>query len=94
MARNWTPEARARQAALIHAWAPWTRSTGATTPEGKAKSAQNRQLSLERARAEIEQAQRELADAKVELQRLTGGHGDDLDMESMKQLLHKLLRNP
>ena len=73
--RNWTPEAKARQAALIRAWKPWERSTGATTPEGKAKSAQNRQLSLERARAEIDLAQRELADAQAKLQKLTRGHG-------------------
>ena len=94
MARNWTPEARARQSALIRAWKPWERSTGATTPDGKAKSAQNRQLSLERARAEIEQAQRKLADAKAKLQKLTRGQRADLVKESMEQLLHKLLRNP
>jgi len=41
MARKWTTEQRARQSALIHRWKPWARSTGANTPEGKAKSSRN-----------------------------------------------------
>lgn len=41
MANGWTDERRARQAALIHTWKPWTHSTGATTPEGKAVSSRN-----------------------------------------------------
>ena len=40
-ARKWTPMQRARQAEKIHSWQPWTKSTGARTPEGKAKSSQN-----------------------------------------------------
>lgn len=40
MANGWTPERRARQAALIRNWKPWERSTGPRTPEGKARSAQ------------------------------------------------------
>lgn len=40
-ARNWTPEQRAKQAALIHTWQPWQHSTGARTPEGKARSSRN-----------------------------------------------------
>ena len=40
-ARHWTPEQRAQQAAKITQWQPWTKSTGAQTPEGKAVSAQN-----------------------------------------------------
>jgi hypothetical protein len=39
--RNWTPEQRQRQSELIQLWKPWTKSTGAKTPEGKKKSAQN-----------------------------------------------------
>jgi hypothetical protein len=39
--RNWTPEQRQRQRELIQLWKPWTKSTGAKTPEGKKKSAQN-----------------------------------------------------
>lgn len=41
MANGWTPERRARQAALIHTWKPWERSTGPRTPEGKTKAASN-----------------------------------------------------
>lgn len=40
-ARNWTPEQRARQAAIIHGWQPWKHSTGARTPDGKARSSRN-----------------------------------------------------
>ncbi len=40
-ARIWTPEQKARQAALIHGWKPWRHSTGAKTPGGKARSAMN-----------------------------------------------------
>ena len=41
MARTWTDEQKAKQAALIHSWRPWTRSTGAKTPEGKRISSMN-----------------------------------------------------
>lgn len=38
---RWTVESRARQAALIRTWRPWTRSTGPRSAEGKAISARN-----------------------------------------------------
>jgi hypothetical protein len=38
---GWTPERRARQAALIRTWQPWARSTGPRTDEGKARTARN-----------------------------------------------------
>lgn len=41
MANGWTPERRARQSALIRSWKPWKLSTGAKTPDGKARSSQN-----------------------------------------------------
>lgn len=41
MANGWTPERRARQAALIKTWKPWQKSTGPKTEEGKAASASN-----------------------------------------------------
>ncbi len=41
MANGWTPERRARQAALIRSWRPWERSTGPRTAEGKARAARN-----------------------------------------------------
>ncbi len=39
--RNWTSEQRQRQRELIQLWKPWTKSTGAKTPEGQQRSAQN-----------------------------------------------------
>ena len=41
MARNWTPEERAKQAAAIRKWKPWQQSTGPKTTAGKAASSQN-----------------------------------------------------
>ncbi len=46
---GWTPERRARQAALIRAWKPWERSTGPRTTDGKARSSANRRIALEAA---------------------------------------------
>ena len=43
MANGWTPERRARQSELIRNWKPWELSTGAKTPEGKARSSRNAQ---------------------------------------------------
>lgn len=40
-ARNWTSEQKQRQSKLIQKWKPWNSSTGAKTPEGKARSSQN-----------------------------------------------------
>ena len=41
MATSWTPERRARQAALIRTWKPWQQATGPRTPDGKAKASRN-----------------------------------------------------
>lgn len=41
MAHGWTPERRARQAAMIQSWQPWRQSTGARTAAGRARSSQN-----------------------------------------------------
>lgn len=41
MANGWTPERRARQAALIRIWRPWEKSTGPRSDEGKARTAHN-----------------------------------------------------
>ncbi len=41
MANGWTDERRARQAALIHNWKPWTHSTGARSAAGRAVSSRN-----------------------------------------------------
>jgi hypothetical protein len=41
MASSWTPERRARQAALIHTWKPWQQATGPRTTQGKATASRN-----------------------------------------------------
>ena len=41
MENGWTPERRARQAALIRTRRPWDRSTGPTTEAGKEKASRN-----------------------------------------------------
>ena len=41
MASSWTPERRARQAALIRTWKPWQQATGPRTPDGKATASRN-----------------------------------------------------
>jgi hypothetical protein len=39
--RNWTPEARAKQAALCRRHRPWAKSTGPRSAAGKAASSRN-----------------------------------------------------
>ncbi len=41
MASSWTPERRARQAALIRIWKPWQQATGPRTPDGKVTASRN-----------------------------------------------------
>lgn len=70
MASSWTPERRARQAALIRTWEPWKQATGPRTPDGKAAASRNaykgghwrmlREL-VRRVNAEVREA-RELVD--------------------------------
>jgi len=55
---GWTPERRARQAALIRRWAPWRRSTGPKTEAGKARCAKNALRHGGRSRARILELQR------------------------------------
>jgi hypothetical protein len=38
---HWTPERRARQAALIRQWRPWETATGPRTVKGKTISSRN-----------------------------------------------------
>lgn len=68
MARTWTDEQKAKQAVLIQSWQPWTRSTGARTPEGKAVSSKNvlrgnanRAAALEIAKQELRAAEEKVA---------------------------------
>ena len=41
MSNGWSQERRAKQAKAIRRWAPWKRSTGPQTDEGKASSSRN-----------------------------------------------------
>lgn len=41
MKNGWTPERKAKQAALIQTWRPWDASTGPKTDSGKLKSSRN-----------------------------------------------------
>jgi len=41
MANGWTPERRARQAALIQQWKPWEQSTVPASAEGKTCASRN-----------------------------------------------------
>lgn len=38
---SWSPERRAKQSQAISQWQPWTKSTGAKTPQGKAVVSRN-----------------------------------------------------
>jgi hypothetical protein len=72
---GWTPERRARQAALIRGWQPWRRSTGPKTEAGKARCAMNALKYGYRMRARIEELRKvryilRLAAQNIELVRL------------------------
>lgn len=41
MANGWTEQRKQRQRELIQTWKPWEKSTGAKTPQGKARSSRN-----------------------------------------------------
>lgn len=71
--RTWTPEARAKQSALIHGWKPWTLATGAKTPEGKVTCSQNARRGKERRAAELEAAMIELTALKSRIRKLSRG---------------------
>ena len=73
MARTWTDEQKARQAALIHSWQPWTRSTGARTPEGKAVSSKNVLVGNVNRAAALAIAKQELKAAEMKVAKLSRG---------------------
>jgi hypothetical protein len=67
MANGWTPERRARQAALIRTWKPWEQSTGPRTDEGKARTSRNgfkggHRMMLRKLSQELNEALREQRD--------------------------------
>lgn len=84
MARIWTDEQRQRQAALIHAWKPWTRSTGARTPEGKAVSSMNVLVGNENRAAALAIAKQELKAAEAKVMKLSRGKDDPFFKELRK----------
>jgi hypothetical protein len=55
---GWSPERRARQAALIRGWAPWRHSTGPKTEAGKERCSKNALRHGGRSRAHIRELQR------------------------------------
>ncbi len=69
--RHWTPDERQRQAELIHAWKPWTHSTGARTPEGKAVSSQNVLVGKRKREQALELALQELGAVQAKIRKLT-----------------------
>lgn len=72
MARKWTAEERAKQAALIRAWRPWDKSTGPTSAAGKARAAQNAAKIVQARKAQLmAQAMHELALAVAKVAKLT-----------------------
>jgi len=56
--KGWSPERRARQAALVRRWQPWRRSTGPQSEAGRARAAQNALKHGHRSRAHILQLRR------------------------------------
>ncbi len=38
---TWSPERKAKQSQAIRQWQPWSKSTGPTTPQGKARVCKN-----------------------------------------------------
>ena len=73
MARVWTDEQKARQAALIRRVKPWTHSTGARTPEGKRISSMNVLVgNANRAKA-LALAQEQLRAAEMKIIKLSKG---------------------
>lgn len=70
--RQWTDEQKAKQAALIHSWRPWTKSTGAKTAKGKAISSQNVIVGKRNKQKALEQAMRDYYSALAKIDALTG----------------------
>ena len=71
MARAWTDEQKARQAALIGAWKPWNRSTGPKSAEGKRIVSQNVLVGNANRAAALAIATEELKAAQAKVARLT-----------------------
>ena len=81
---GWTPERRARQAALIHTWKPWATSTGPRTAAGKVKASQNATVGQQRKAQALAAARQELFTAVTKIHELTGKRGSLLEMLNMR----------
>jgi len=73
--QGWSPERRARQAALIRRWAPWRRSTGPKTAAGRTRCSMNALKHGYRSQARIRELRRvryvlRLAARNIEMVRL------------------------
>lgn len=66
---GWSDERRARQAAAIRGWQPWTKSTGPRTLAGKATSARNA-VKSNPLRAELLAIMAELRDVKRKIRQV------------------------
>lgn len=86
MARTWTDEQKARQAALIHSWQPWTHSTGARTPEGRAISSKNVLVGNANRAAALAIAEQELKAAEAKVAKLSRHK----EIPWLDQLMHDL----
>ena len=71
MANGWTDERKAKQAALIHSWKPWTKSTGAKTLEGKSICSKNVLVGNANRTAALTIAQQELKAAEAKVMKLS-----------------------
>jgi hypothetical protein len=95
MTRKWTEEQKVAQARKISAWKPWKYSTGPRTDEGKARSAENRALSLEATRQRAKNSKREYQKALDELERITGKRNlsgiDSFQPDQLQQILKMCL---
>lgn len=76
MARKWDAEQKAKQSALIHSWQPWTRSTGARTPEGKRTCSMNVLVGNANRAAALAIANQELKTAEAKVRKLSRGKID------------------
>lgn len=83
--RHWTPEERQRQSEIIRQWQPWKKSTGPSTPEGKAMSSQNVLVGNENRKKALVLARAELKAAQKKVTKLTRGKElTPLEMELRK----------
>ncbi len=81
MARCWTEEQKARQAALIRGWRPWEQSTGPRMQPGKDRSKMNRDQGAHRPRLrELSKVLRAVLGRHAEVLVEVGGlHNADAD---------------